>query len=761
MRDFAWLHPLSSLLTGLAYCSILFALVRLVRTRRDLAFSGLFWMLAGFILASGTTHFLDVAALWQPLYRLDGLVKLVTAGLSAATAVTLWRFYPRILTLPIPRQALEAGEGAWRTTFNQAGVGIAHVSAEGRLLLTNDALCRITGYSRAELEATTVQAITHPDDLATDVALAGRVATGEIPAYSLEKRYIRKDGSIVWVYLTVSYHQPDLPGGNPYLIAIVQDITDRKAAEEAVRDSERQLPQFVDGIPQLAWIADRDGWIYWYNRRWYEYTGMTPEQMEGWGWQAVHDPEMLPRVLDRWRRSLETGEPFDMEFPLRGADGVFRTFLTRVLPIRDEEGRVLRWFGTNTDVEEKRRSLAERESLLENERLARGEAERASRLKDEFLATVSHELRTPLNAILGWSQLLRNPGLAEPERLRGVETIARNVRLQAQIIDDLLDMSRIISGKVRLDVRTVDLTEVLEKTLDSMRPAAEAKGVRIETTLDPGAGPVKGDPGRLQQIFWNLFSNAIRFTPRGGRMQVVLERVGSHLEVSVSDTGEGIHPDFLPYVFDRFRQQDGSSTRRHGGLGLGLSIVKNLAELHGGRVRAASAGPGKGATFVVDLPISLAEPAEGPGRAPSQDSSMPGEEHARSLAGLKVQVVDDDLDTREILRRILERCGAGVVMAANAREGLVLFLAERPHVLISDVGMPEEDGYWLIGQVRSLPPDQGGTVPAIALTAFAQAEDRQRALRSGFQAHATKPLEPSDLVTLVASLAGRGRQRDA
>jgi PAS domain S-box-containing protein len=601
-----WLHVVSDLLIGLAYFSIPVALAMLLRRRRDLAFSSMFWLFAAFILACGTTHFLSIAAIWTPIYRLDGLVKLATGLVSLFTAGALWRSLPRIEALPSPREVLRASEVAWQGTFENAAVGIANVAMDGRWMRLNDALCRITGYSRQELLATTFQAITHPEDVDADVALAAKVAVGEIPTYSIEKRYLRKDGSIVWASLTVSLHQTRLPGEEPYFIAVVQDITTRKAAEEAVQQSEEQLRQLADGIPQLAWMAHPDGSIFWYNRRWYEYTGTTPERMQGWGWQEVHDPQVLPSVIERWKDSVATAQPFEMEFPLRGADGAFRTFLTRVEPIRDGQGRVLRWFGTNTDVEDHRRLLLERERLLGNERTARAAAEQASRLKDEFLATVSHELRTPLNAIFGWSQILLGSSITDPEIRKGVESIHRNARSQVQIVDDLLDMSRIISGEIRLDVQAVDLSQILDRTLDTIRPAAVAKGVRLETTITSSC-EIQGDPGRLQQVFWNLFNNAIRFTPSGGTMQVALESVNSHLEVSIRDTGEGIAPDFLPFVFDRFRQQDGSTTRRHGGLGVGLSLVKTLVELHGGQVRASSAGVGKGATFVVQLPAGPAE----------------------------------------------------------------------------------------------------------------------------------------------------------
>jgi CheY-like chemotaxis protein/two-component sensor histidine kinase len=380
-------------------------------------------------------------------------------------------------------------------------------------------------------------------------------------------------------------------------------------------------------------------------------------------------------------------------------------------------------------------------------------------MKDEFLATLSHELRTPLNAILGWSQILAGGNRNADDLAEGLQTIERNARAQTQIIEDLLDMSRIISGKVRLEVRRVDLAALLEEAVNAVRPAADAKEIRLQTVLDSSSACVSGDPNRLQQIFWNLLANSIKFTPRGGRVQVLLERVNSHLEVSVTDTGEGIAPDFLPYVFDRFRQADASTTRRHGGLGLGLAIVKQLVELHGGSVRAKSAGQGQGSTFLVMLPLAVIQPdpIAAPDRrhpdAPSETFRV--EEHCFTLEGVKVLVVDDEPDARALLKRLLEECRATTLTAASAAEALELIRAERPAVLVSDIGMPVEDGYALIRKVRALGKDHGGETPAVALTAYARSEDRVRALRHGFQMHVAKPVEAAELVMVVASLTGR------
>lgn len=404
---------------------------------------------------------------------------------------------------------------------------------------------------------------------------------------------------------------------------------------------------------------------------------------------------------------------------------------------------------------------AENERLLVSERTARSEAERVSRLKDEFLATLSHELRTPLNAIYGWAQVLRG-GAANPDDLeQGLSTIERNARAQKQIIDDLLDMSAIISGKLRMDVQRIDLAPVVEAVVETMRPAANAKGIRLQTTLDPQARSISGDPNRLQQIFWNLLTNAIKFTPRDGRVQVLLENADSHLEVSVIDSGEGISAEFLPHVFERFRQQDASMSRRHGGLGLGLSIVRHLVELHGGTVRVMSGGSGQGATFVVALPLMAVQPDAGkPDSKPERQHPAAGStssslvEAGFDLTGLKVLAVDDEADARLLVKRVLEACGALVRVAGSAEQALAEIAADKPDVLVSDIGMPGEDGYELIRRVRRLGPDHGGGIPALALTAYARPEDRIKAVRAGFQMHISKPVEAAELLTMVASLAG-------
>jgi PAS domain S-box-containing protein len=524
-----------------------------------------------------------------------------------------------------------------------------------------------------------------------------------------------------------------------------------------------RLAAIVESSDDAIISTDLDGTIRSWNRGAEQLYGYTADEAIGRPVVTILPPARADEevaILERVRRGGRV-LPYDTVRLCKG--GVEVPVSVSVSPVLDESGGVIGASKIARDISERQRTgqelkqaAAERQRLLDSERAAREEAEHASRMKDEFLATLSHELRTPLNAILGWAQILRTVR-ADPEELaEGLETIERNARAQTRIIDDLLDMSRIISGKVRLDVQPLDLSSVVVAALDTVRPAADAKGIRVIPVLDGHAGGVSGDAGRLQQVFWNLLFNAIKFTPRGGRVQVVLQRAGPHVEVSITDTGEGISPEFLPHVFDRFRQSDASTTRRHGGLGLGLALVKQLVELHGGRVRATSPGPGKGATFVVELPVAAVNPPR-----PAPESGPPT--HAggapapagpcASLRGVRVLVVEDEPDARALLRRVLRDCDADVTTAASAAEALELLRESRPHVLVSDIGMPGEDGYELIRKLREM-GNGFAELPAVALTAYARSEDRERALRAGFQVHVPKPVEPAELVTTVANLAG-------
>jgi PAS domain S-box-containing protein len=451
------------------------------------------------------------------------------------------------------------------------------------------------------------------------------------------------------------------------------------------------------------------------------------------------------QLIERQRRG-EQIEPY--ETVRLHKNGTRLDISLTVSPIRDGTGRIIGISKISRNITEQKRAERERAQLLESERAARSEAEHAARMRDEFLATVSHELRTPLNGVLGWIQLLRRCPDDAATRTEALDAIERGARAQARLIEDILDMSRIVSGKLRLDVQTVALPSIIQAAIETIRPAAEAKSIQIERLMDPAGGSIKGDPARLQQVMWNLLSNAIKFTARDGRIQIHVERVGSHIEISVSDSGRGISPEFLPHVFDRFRQADGSTRRQQGGLGLGLALVKHIVELHGGKVVAKSPGEGLGATFTVHLPIALMS-AETTSEEHPSSSQMDHHEFDESrLTDARILVVDDDVDTCEMLRRVLKERGAQVEIVASAREAMVRIDQMRPQILISDIGMPEMDGYDLIREVRAA----GHRMSAIAVTAFARAEDRIRSLRAGFNMHLSKPLEPQELIEMISTL---------
>ena len=532
----------------------------------------------------------------------------------------------------------------------------------------------------------------------------------------------------------------------------LRDVTQRHLSEI----TSRRLAAIVASSEDAIIGKDLNSIITSWNFGAERIFGYTAEEMIGTSIMRLIPPNRQAEereILARIRR----GERFDHFETIRLAkDGRQLSVSITVSPIKDSAGHVVGASKVARDITERKQAEAALKEAVEELEAARSQAERANRMKDEFLATLSHELRTPLNAVLGWAHILRTGKPQGDELKQGLDAIERNARAQAQIIEDLLDMSRIISGKVRLDVEQIDLPAVLNESIDTVRATAEAKGIRLHTLVDPRAGPISGDPDRLLQVFWNLLNNAIKFTPKGGQVEVLLERVNSHVEVSVIDTGEGIAPEFLPYVFDRFQQGDASTTRRHGGLGLGLAIVKQLVELHGGYVRVKSGGIGKGTSFTVHLPlIALSSEPDKERRhfraTPRENRPLPDV----SLAKVHVLIVDDEVDAREFVKRLLEMAGATVSIASSASEAIERILARRPDVLVCDLGMPEEDGYSLIRELRVLEESQDSVLPAVALTAYARSEDRTRAIRCGFQNHLAKPVEPAELLAVVSSLAGR------
>jgi PAS domain S-box-containing protein len=520
------------------------------------------------------------------------------------------------------------------------------------------------------------------------------------------------------------------------------------------RESDNRYRSLVELSPDAIFV-NADNQIAYLNPAAVKFFGAADkEQLIGKSPMDFTSPESAKTVRNRIDSLLNNGGIVPViEEQWRRINGTYVTVEAVASLIPWQRGKAIQV--VLRDISERKQAENERSKLLASERVARSNAEHANRMKDEFLATLSHELRTPLNAILGWSQLLRGGHNEEEELNQGLDTIERNARAQTQLIEDLLDMSRIISGKMRLDIQRVVPISFVKAAIETIRPAAEAKGVRLEQMLDPLAGPVAGDPGRLQQIAWNLLSNAVKFTPRGGKVQVMLQRVNSHIELTVVDTGQGIEAEFLPFIFERFRQADASTTRRYGGLGLGLAIVKQLIDSHGGIVSAQSDGDGKGSTFTVQLPLSAVQTQTDDGTRlhPASNGADVATTLKADLSGLKVLVVDDEPDARDLIRRVLTSCKAVVVTASSAAEALTMI--DGCDVMLSDIGMPDIDGYELLRRVRALPPGRGGRIPAIALTAFARTEDRTRALMAGYQVHISKPVSPPELIASVASVTGR------
>ena len=590
----------------------------------------------------------------------------------------------------------------------------------------------------------------------------------ELLAIAAEETYFAAEtvlqtlqGERLHIWFTITF-PPSSELYDRVLVSLL-NITDRKQAEENLRLSENRYRTLANAVAQLVWINDANGNMQFYNQQWQTYTGVTDLEVGVALWPHIIHPDDFQPTLEARTKAIQAGEAYEVECRLKRADQTYRWHLARVVPLKDDRGQILYWFGTATDIDDRKQVEAERERLLAREQAAREAAEAANRIKDEFLAVVSHELRAPLNPIVGWAKLLRTGQLDEQRTERALEVIERNAQMQAQLINDLLDVSRILRGKLSLETRPVDLAATIQAAMETVRLAAEAKSIQIYTMLDPQVGQVAGDAGRLQQVIWNLLSNAVKFTSEGGRVEIRLEQVDrqdrddredeilsaspvspAYARITVTDTGKGIHPDFLPYVFDHFRQESSTTTRRFGGLGLGLAIVRYLVELHGGTVQADSPGEGQGATFTVTLPLMPHQPAMNLDTAPFESSL--------NLQGIRILVVDDDDNTREFLTFLLELHQANVIAVASADEAVASLTQFQPDLLLSDIGMPNVDGYMLMRQVRALPPEQGGQIPAIALTAYAGEIDYQQAMAAGFQKHMPKPIEPAKLVEAIASL---------
>ncbi|OUL20679.1 diguanylate cyclase [Nostoc sp. 106C] len=711
--------------------------------------------------------------------------------------------------------ALSASEERFRAIVNQAAVGIAQTDLTGRFLLVNQQYCDIVGYSRSELFQKRIEEIVHPDDLPLQTELFYNLVTSG-DDFTIEKRYIRKDGSQVWVSNSVAAIC-DASGKPQYAIAIVLDITERKRSEaERARLLLREQQQ-TTRLQKLTEASLSINSTLSLNERLRIITDQTRDII------GAHQSVTSMTVDDNWVQGIHTVSLSDKYAQWRNynenpdGSGIYTLICRTQKPMRLTQAELeahpnwckfsqaaakhppMRgWLAVPlTSRNGKNLGLIQLSDKYEGEFTAEDEAilvqlaqmaasaidnvrlyeasQQANRIKDEFLAVLSHELRSPLNPILGWSKLLRTQKLDAAKTTQALSVIERNAKLQADLIDDLLDVSRILRGKLNLNVCPVNLVSIIQAAMETVRLAAEAKSINLRfpfldfgledidvspksTNSNEQPGNLKskiqnpkflvsGDANRLQQVIWNLLSNAVKFTPEGGRVDIRLEQIGSVAQITVSDTGKGIEPDFLPYVFDYFRQADAATTRKFGGLGLGLAIVRQLVELHGGTVQAESLGVDRGATFTVRLPLMHNQSQT---HEDTQQSEL-----SRDLKGIKILVVDDDTDTREFIAFLLEKHGATITAAASANEALSAFTQFQPDILLSDIGMPEMDGYMLMRQVRSLPPEQGGQISAIALTAYAGEIDYQQALTAGFQRHISKPVDPVTLIEAITVLVGK------
>lgn len=697
---------------------------------------------------------------------LDSMVRL---GLFVLVTILISLLNSELRTA---KQYLQVSEARFRRLVDSNIIGVIVVKMDGAIAEANDAFLEMVGYSQQDLLAGRVRwrDMIPPEYIeANDRAIAELTTKGVCQPF--ENEYIRKDHSHVSILLSSA-----LLENNPdNIISFVLDLSERKQLELALCKSEERYRAFLEQSSEGIWCIELEVPIspecpedeqiqHFYQYVYLAECNNVMAQMYGNSraeemisarledFLVSSDPDNIAYLRSFIRSNYRL---IDAESHKIDQQGNSKYFLNNLVGIV-EKGLLVRAWGTQRDITERKQAEQQCKQLLEREQIARADAEAANRIKDEFLATLSHELRTPLNTIMGWTQLLRNRNLDQTTTGRALETIERNTKSLTQLIEDILDVSRIIRGTLHLNIHQVKLVPLVEAAIDTVRAAAQGKEISIKSRFNPEVGVIMGDANRLQQVVWNLLSNAVKFTPKGGRVDVQLQRIQSYVQIRVSDTGEGIAAEFLSHVFERFRQADSSKTRSHGGLGLGLAIVRHLVELHGGTVSAESPGIGQGATFIVNLPMKAVDVETN--TAEELSSSVDTQEannYLPNLDDLRVLIVDDEADGRHLLTTILRQYGTQVIAAASASEALLALQEFKPHVLVSDIDMPQEDGYTLIRQVRALPTDQGGRIPAVALTADARAEDRTQALLAGFQLHVPKPVNAGELAAVIANLTGR------
>ena len=678
-------------------------------------------------------------------------------------------------------EELRQSEERFRVLVESAkDYAIFMLDMEGRVASWNAGAERVLGYQAAEILGQPSSIFFIPEDVQKREPEKERHKALTDGRAEDDRWHVRKNGSQFWATGLVT---PLDAGQFCGFVKVMRDITERKQVEEQLRLQNRAMAEALSAIV-ITDPNQPDNPIIYCNPAFERMSGYSQQESLGRNCRFLQGPDTDQAVRAEIREAVAAGRGCRVVIENYRKDGSPFWNELAIAPVRDDTGRLTHFIGVKTDISDRKQVEIEREQLLKAEQEARSKAETVNQIKDEFLATLSHELRTPLNAMLGWVQLLRTRKLSSEVTARALETIERNAKAQAQLIEDLLDISRIIRGKFKLQLYPCDFSAVVTSAIDTVRPTAEAKAIELRVWTGFGVEPdqvetvelndldatlqsstpsspqshpqflVSGDPDRLQQVVWNLLSNAIKFTPKGGRVEVRLLQATSSIQLRVSDTGKGISAEFLPYVFERFRQADSTSTRAYGGLGLGLAIVRYLIELHGGTVQAESAGENKGATFTIRLPLAAGRSSVS---SQSQTSAIsePVLNGSSPLHNLRVLVVDDEADAREIVNAVFEQYGAQVTAVASAGQAIVALDQRQPDILICDIGMPEEDGYTLIQKVRARLADQGGKMPAIALTAYAREEDRDRALAAGFQMHMAKPVNPDQLVAVVNSLSGK------
>jgi PAS domain S-box-containing protein len=644
---------------------------------------------------------------------------------------------------------------------------------DGSVATWNAGARRIKGYTDQEIVGQHFSVFYPPDDRAAGKPDRVLKTVANQGHYEEAGWRVRKDGSLFWANVVITALR-DEDGALIGFAKVTRDLTERRAAEEKLRESEERFRLLVDNISDYALcMLDVEGRVTTWNRGAERMKGYTAEEIIGRDFALFFPTEEVERGKPALELAIARAQGrFEEEAWRLRRDGTQFWANVIVTPVIGADGELIGFAEITRDLTRERQAEALERSLIEEQaarvaaeqserqireseqksQLLTARAEEANRIKDEFLATVSHELRTPLNAIVGWAVLLRELP-HDAQTARGLEVIHRNALAQARIIEDILDVSRIITGKLRLDLKPTNLNSIVNDAIEVVRPSADGKRISIQFVDHPDFAAVVGDQERLRQVVWNLLSNAVKFTDEGGKVEVSVEQLDSKLSIAVKDTGVGIEPEFLPYVFERFKQADSSTTRRYAGIGLGLAIVRHIVDLHGGHAEASSEGAGKGSEFRVVIPVravAQVPDSQDPRVEPSLRGTLPP---GMSLAGLSLVVIDDEPDARELLRDALVAAGAVVEVAESVSTGMASIQRVRPDVVISDIGLPDQDGYSLIRALRALSIEEGGSVPAIALTAYTRPEDRRRALAAGFTTHIAKPVNPDELVFAIASLA--------